>query len=109
MRKLLVAMAALLTLSLGGVAGAADMARPVLKAPLPAPVYNWTGCYVAGGGGYGLYDIDHVINSPGPEFDPAQASKNSGRGGVGPLGGGGRPPFLPPLWGPLGNWGVCGY
>lgn len=37
---------------------AADMAVPYAKAPLPpAPVYNWTGCYIgANGGGIGEHD-----------------------------------------------------
>ena len=43
---------------LAGAASAADMRMPV-KAPPPAPVvavYNWTGCYVGAGGGYGMFD-----------------------------------------------------
>jgi outer membrane immunogenic protein len=103
MKKLFVAMAALLTLSLGGVAGAADMARPVLKAPPPATVYNWTGCYAAAGGGYGMYDINHVVSSPGPLFDPTQASDNSGRGWLGTLGVGCDLQFAGPTG---GNWVV---
>jgi outer membrane immunogenic protein len=44
---------------------AADMP---LKAPPPPPlpVYNWTGCYVAAGGGYGMYNKDRQIISNGP-------------------------------------------
>ena len=34
---------------------AADLRAPVMKAP-PMAVTNWTGCYLAGGGGYGLWD-----------------------------------------------------
>jgi outer membrane immunogenic protein len=55
---ILAAAAAVLTLSLE-IAGAAD-APPALKAPLP-PVNNWTGCYVAAGGGYGMYNRDRVV------------------------------------------------
>ena len=65
MKKLLLAAAAGLTLSIGGVAGAADLARPVYKAPPPPPpVYSWTGCYVAGGGGYKMWNIDHDALDP---------------------------------------------
>jgi opacity protein-like surface antigen len=39
-------------------AGAADVRMP-RKAPAPAPVatgYNWTGCYLGAGGGYGMWN-----------------------------------------------------
>jgi len=44
-----------------GSALAADLpakAPPLKAAPLPVQVYNWTGCYVAGGGGYGMFNQD---------------------------------------------------
>jgi outer membrane immunogenic protein len=44
-----------LTLLIASPAMSADMRLPV-KAPLAAPVYSWTGCYVGGGGGYGMFD-----------------------------------------------------
>src|SRR5215470_308034 len=45
-----------------GSAGAADLARPVLKAPPPPPpAYNWTGCYIGAGFGYGMYDLDTTL------------------------------------------------
>jgi opacity protein-like surface antigen len=55
MKFRLVTAAALVTLAALGSAGAADLPPPVYKSvalPPPAPVYNWTGCYVGGGGGY---------------------------------------------------------
>jgi outer membrane immunogenic protein len=45
-----------------GSAMAADLApRPYTKAPPPVvvPVANWTGCYISGGAGYGIFKIDH--------------------------------------------------
>ena len=53
MKKLIAALA--LTAALTGSATAADLAaRPYAKAPVPmAPVYNWTGFYIFGGGGGG--------------------------------------------------------
>jgi outer membrane immunogenic protein len=47
-----------ISLLLAGAASAADMRMPTKAPPLaPAPVaYNWTGCYVGAGGGYGMYD-----------------------------------------------------
>jgi outer membrane immunogenic protein len=69
MKKLLLALAASLTLSMGSVAGAADIRAPVLKAPPPLPVYNWTGCYVGIGAGYGKYTEELALvtvrNLPG--------------------------------------------
>ena len=57
MRAFLGAATASVLLSMGGIAGAADMP---LKAPpaAPPPAYNWTGCYVGAGGGYGMYSQD---------------------------------------------------
>ena len=58
MKAKILAAAALITLGALGSANAADlpMPAPVYKAPPPAPVYNWTGCYIGGGGGYALVD-----------------------------------------------------
>jgi outer membrane immunogenic protein len=55
--------AALITLGALGSASAADlpMPAPVSKAPPPPPVYNWTGCYIAGGGGYGMWNQDSQV------------------------------------------------
>lgn len=57
--RTLAAQVTAITLLCAGAAAAADMRVPV-KAPAPAPVasYNWTGCYLGGGGGYGMYDQD---------------------------------------------------
>jgi len=89
---------------------AADL--PV-KAPMRAPppqVYNWTGCYIAGGFGYGLYDIDHSVSNPvvggvPAIFDPGH--DNGGRGWLGTVGGGCDLQFAGPLG---GNWviGILG-
>ena len=56
MKKLAIAVTAVAALT--GSAHAADM--PVKARPI-APVvtaYNWTGCYVGAGGGYGMYNQD---------------------------------------------------
>ncbi|QOZ26094.1 outer membrane protein [Bradyrhizobium sp. CCBAU 51753] len=54
MRNLLLASAGLLVLSAFAPASAADMAAraPYVKAPPPAAIYNWTGFYIGGFGGY---------------------------------------------------------
>jgi outer membrane immunogenic protein len=40
----------------------ADIARPVYKAPVVAPAYNWTGFYVGGHGGYGWDPASAIFN-----------------------------------------------
>src|SRR5215510_3138656 len=89
MKKLALALVA--TAAFAGQAMAADMpmkaARPMAA---PVPVANWTGCYIAGSVGYGLYD-----NETNSRFrDPATGTVfvtggNLDVGGRGWLGGGG--------------------
>jgi outer membrane immunogenic protein len=56
--KILLALAAVAAMT--GSAFAADMApRIYAKAPPVASATNWTGCWISGGGGYGLYRVDH--------------------------------------------------
>ena len=61
MKKILLALTAVAALT--GSANAADLAaRPYTKAPPPiAQVYNWTGFYVFGGGGGGLWAADQSV------------------------------------------------
>ena len=54
MKKLALALTAVA--AFGGQAFAADMAVKARPAPPPVPVANWTGCYIAGSVGYGLFD-----------------------------------------------------
>lgn len=95
MKKLALALAA--TAALVGQATAADMAvkaaRPV--AP-PVVAYNWTGCYISGGGGYGLFTNDHDQIKTGPTADATFPvgtvtqgnTTTGGRGWFGTVGGG---------------------
>ena len=56
--KRVFAAAAVLAASVG-YSHAADLAaQPYAKAPVVAPAPNWTGFYVFGGGGYGLWNAD---------------------------------------------------
>jgi outer membrane immunogenic protein len=101
----------LLLLALAGVALlpvsalAADLGRPVYKsAPPPPPpaVYNWTGCFVGAGGGYGMYNVDTT------EFDDdgklqSQQQTTGGRGWLGQVSGGCDYQFST---GNFGNWVV---
>lgn len=102
MKKLVIALVAVAAFT--GPALAADMAaRPYTKAPIAAPVaYNWTGCYIAGGGGYGWYTAE------GREVVPATGAvinthgDTGGKGWMGQVGAGCDYQFA----GPMGNWVV---
>jgi len=64
MKQFVVALTALAAFT--GSASAADMARPYTKAPVPvAAVYNWTGFYIFGGAGGGLWAADSNVVSTG--------------------------------------------
>lgn len=64
---------------------------PVLKAPVAQTVASWTGCYVAVGGGYGLWNQDSTRTS-NPTFGPvtvlSTTTTSGGRGYFGTVGGG---------------------
>jgi outer membrane immunogenic protein len=82
--KALAVQAVAMTLLLTSAAVAADIPRPVpIKSPAPVVVaYNWTGCYVGAGGGYGMWNqksqyIDNIDGALGLPND------NGGRGWFG--------------------------
>ncbi|HZP70817.1 MAG TPA: autotransporter domain-containing protein [Pseudolabrys sp.] len=73
-----------------GAASAADLPAktPIYKAPIykapPAAIYNWTGFYVAGGFGYGMFNLDSSLRVNGNlESDNVT---NAGRGLFGTVG-----------------------
>jgi outer membrane immunogenic protein len=90
MKKLVVALSALAAFT--GSALAADMApRAYSKAPPPppAPVANWTGCYVGGGGGFGMYNQETTEFAAGPpRVQLSNTWTNGGRGYFGTVQGG---------------------
>jgi outer membrane immunogenic protein len=60
-----------------------------MAAPLPPPVTNWTGCYAAGGAGYGMWNQDSYTETFPAPFIPTTANSTSGgRGWFGVAGGG---------------------
>jgi outer membrane immunogenic protein len=65
MKKLVLVLAAVAAVT--GSASAADLAtRPYAKAPAPvAAAYNWTGFYIFGGAGGGLWAADSNVQSTG--------------------------------------------
>jgi len=93
MKKLALALAATAAFAgqMGTQAIAADMPARVTKAPPPivAPVANWTGCYLGGGGGYGLYhqeNRDFIDGPPRVQFSDTYTA--SGQGWFGTVQGG---------------------
>jgi outer membrane immunogenic protein len=82
MTRLLLTTAALVGIAMTGAAKAADlpMPEPVYKAP-PPMVYNWTGCYVGGGGGFGLWNQDTNAQTGGVVV--TQTTTSGGRGWFG--------------------------
>ena len=65
MKKLLLALTAVAAITSIGSANAADLGRPYVKAPPPvAPAFSWTGFYIFGGGGGGLWAADeHAVST----------------------------------------------
>jgi outer membrane immunogenic protein len=60
---------------------------PVYKAPPPpAPVYNWTGCYVGGGGGYAFWQQDSFLTIGGTPITASQTNGGKGWFGQGQVG-----------------------
>jgi len=72
-----------LSFLIAGPAVAADMRAPAPRAPVaqPVAVYNWTGCYVGAGGGYGMFNQKTQVIETGV-VDGVEAS-NGGRGWFG--------------------------
>jgi outer membrane immunogenic protein len=101
MKKLALALTAVAAFA--GQAFAADMPARIAKAPMaaPVPLASWTGLWISGGFGYGMFDYDHSVTgpvAPFPVFDGGH--NNSGRGWLGKVGVGGDYQFA----GPLGSW-----
>ena len=87
MKKLVLALTAVAAFT--GSALAADLpARTYTKAPvMPEPVYNWTGFYIFGGAGGGVWDADQtVVNAAGNVATLTQ--KSGGDGWFGTVGAG---------------------
>jgi outer membrane immunogenic protein len=87
MKKLVVALSALAAFT--GSALAADMApRPYTKAPPPpVAVVNWTGCYLGGGGGYGMWNQENTrYTQDGANSLRLQSSEMATAGGRGYFG-----------------------
>ena len=89
MKKLVLALTAAAAFS--APAFAADMAaRPYTKAaPMPVAVASWTGCYIAGGGGFGMWNQENTAYVDLPaRTRVSDTYTNGGRGYFGTVGGG---------------------
>jgi outer membrane immunogenic protein len=98
MKKLALAVTAIAALS--GQAFAADMAVKARPAPPPVAVYNWTGCNIYGGGGYGWYTAETREVVPLTGAIVTTQGDTGGRGWLGQVGAGCDYQFS----GPYGNW-----
>jgi len=87
-----VAIASALIAAPVSAASAADMPSykgPVMLPPPPPQVYNWTGCYVDAGAGYGFWNQDHYTSGPGlGTILSTVVTTDGGRGWLGRFGGG---------------------
>jgi outer membrane immunogenic protein len=88
MKKLLLSSLTGAVLAMGSSAFAADLGMP-LKAPaMPPPAVSWTGCYLDGGVGYGMYNTDSNSEITTTLTPIGAQVTNGGRGWLGRLGGG---------------------
>jgi outer membrane immunogenic protein len=82
MKKIAITLTALAAFT--GSAMAADMAPRYTKAPIAAPVAvaSWTGCYIGGGGGYGLWNQENTTYDPStnPRTQLSATTTAGGRG-----------------------------
>jgi outer membrane immunogenic protein len=83
MKKFLMTAFAVAAVASGSSASAADLAaRPYTKAPVLAPVYNWTGFYIGGNAGYSWgksrTDTTFVNTATGAVIVPPAGSVTSG-------------------------------
>jgi outer membrane immunogenic protein len=89
MKKILLASLAVAAMA-SSAAFAADLPAPaaaqMFKAPPPPP--TWTGCYVNGGAGYGLWNSDHNLENATTLAALDVTTTSGGRGWFGVAGGG---------------------
>ena len=87
MKKVLLALTAVVAIS--GSAQAADLAaRPYTKAPPMAMAPSWTGFYIFGGGGGGIWDANNNIKATGTGAPLSINQKQGGDGYFGTVGAG---------------------
>ena len=86
MRKIILALAALAAVTSSATAADLPMKAPP---PAPPPAYNWTGFYLFGGFGYGLWEADTFTADPTTGICAlCVEQRQGGRGWYGTVGGG---------------------
>jgi outer membrane immunogenic protein len=86
MKKLTLAAAAVVALTSSTIAADLPRKAPAAVAPAPLPVATWTGCYLTGGVGYGMWNQDNTTFDSGGPIDFQHT--DGGRGWLGRVGGG---------------------
>jgi outer membrane immunogenic protein len=87
MKKILLSLASLALASGGALA--ADLPAPVYKAaPPPPPSYSWSGCYIDGGAGYGMWNQDNNTETFPGVVPTSTTQTTGGRGWYGQVGAG---------------------
>ena len=91
MKKISITGALISSAMLGALAvGSAMAADMPAKAPMlmkaPPPAYSWTGCWLSGGIGYGLWNQDHNVTNPGFTPPVTVSTTDGGRGWLGRAG-----------------------
>jgi len=86
MKKLTLAAAAVVALTSSAVAADLPRKAPAAYPPAPPPVATWTGCYLTGGVGYGMWNQDNQVFDGGVALDAQHT--DGGRGWLGRVGGG---------------------
>jgi outer membrane immunogenic protein len=82
MKKVLLSIA--VTAGLAGSAFAADLpAKAPRLMPAPVPVHSWTGCYLGAGGGYGMWNQNHYLETDPGHVATTPAATAGGRGWFG--------------------------
>ncbi len=105
MKKLLLALTAVAAFT--GSAVAADLpARTYTKAPAMVPTPSWTGFYLFGGGGYGLWDANNASVVVPTGFGLSNTQKMGGDGYFGTVGGGYDWQFNAPVFNAAAVFGV---
>src|SRR6195256_3746917 len=85
MKKLVLALTALAAFS--GSAVAADLgARPYTQAPMMAPTPSWTGFYIFGGAGGGIWDADSNVQTYPGAVAITRDQRSGGDGWFGTVG-----------------------
>jgi outer membrane immunogenic protein len=69
------------------LASGSALAADLVPFKAPPPAMSWTGCYIDGGAGYGMWNQDHYVETSGLVAE-SQSTTDGGRGWLGRVGAG---------------------